>query len=180
MKKIFLTLFAVFSLLACEGPVGPPGPPGQSEGGLLGTVFEIENVDFNAGNEYSFLGVFNDFVPADMIVLSSDIVLVYLLETTTQNGDDVWSLMPQTFYLSGGGIVQYNFNHTLQDFEIYLHGNGDLNALGPEFTQNQIFRVVILPADYAQTMQVDITDYQAVMTSLKIQNPTFEIQRIEK
>lgn len=182
MKKLAFTLFTLIALTACEGPQGlpgPPGPPGSSDN-IIGTVFEIENVDFNAGNNFSFLGYYADFIPPSIEVYPSDVVLIYLLESVTQDGRDVWSLIPQTFFLGGGATMQYNYNHTLEDFEIYLQGNVDLTTLDPAFTQNQIFRIAILPADYATSMNLDITNYQAVMSVLKTNNPDFEVIRLEK
>ena len=84
------------------------------------------------------------------------------------NGNDIWSLMPQTFYMTDGGILEYNFNHTDEDFAIYLNGNGNFANLDPSYTQDQIFRIAILPADFAQNNNVDITNIYDVMSALEI------------
>lgn len=181
MKKLFALLFASTLLISCEGDPGPPGLPGpQGPQGpyIVGTVFEIANVDFTPNNDYSFYGFFYDYIPADIEIYASDVVLIYLHEGVA-NGNDVWSLLPQTFYLQDG-ILEYNYNHTVEDFFIYLHGTHDLNFLPSGYTQNQIFRVAILPADFAISGKVDISNYNSVVSELKTANPEFEVITIEK
>ncbi|MUP45468.1 collagen-like protein [Gramella sp. BOM4] len=160
MKK-FLSLFAIFSLflVACEGDQGPPGPPGQDGINVVGQTFEIT---FDFDDEYS------EFVtiPDGIEVLESDIILVYLLESV-EDGADVWSPLPQTFYFDDGE-VQYNYNHTTFDVNIYLHGRIDLNTLGTAFTDDQTFRMVVVPSDFALDSGVDINSYQAVKTALDL------------
>lgn len=175
MKNLIFAIFSVIVLTSCEGDQGPQGPQGPY---IVGTVFEIGGVNFNPGNDFSFLGFYSDYIPAGIEVYSSDIVLIYLLEKVV-DGNDVWSLMPQTFYLSGG-TMQYNYNHTLQDFEIYLQGNINLTALDPSFTQNQVFRIAVLPADFASSAKIDITNYDSVAAAIKAENPAFEVHRVEK
>ncbi|WBL23590.1 hypothetical protein [Zunongwangia sp. HRR-M8] len=166
MKKIFTLLFATTFLFAsCSddgepGPQGPQGPPGED--GLIGTTLE-KTVTFTAP-EYS---IFYNF-PKDVDVFGSDAVLVYLLEKE-DDGKDVWTLLPQTFYLEGGGQMQYNYNHTLDDVNIYLQGNIALETLGEDFTVDQTFRIVIVPSGVlAKNNNIDISDYKAVMKASNI------------
>ncbi|HET8884867.1 MAG TPA: collagen-like protein [Salinimicrobium sp.] len=163
MKKLFTLLLVTSILISCTGEQGPPGPQGPY---IVGNVFEIENVDFNVSNDFSFFGYFNEFIP-QVEIYTSDVVLVYLWEGM-DNGNDIWSLMPQTFYMTDGGILEYNFNHTDEDFAIYLNGNGNFANLDPSYTQDQIFRIAILPADFAQNNNVDITNIYDVMSALEI------------
>ena len=85
-----------------------------------------------------------------MEVLETDIVLVYILwdQTEDDNGVpvDIWRLLPQTRLLDQG-ILQYNFDHTFFDVNIFLEANFDLGTLAAGDTDNQIFRVAIIPAD---------------------------------
>lgn len=171
MKKLIFTLVCAVVFSACEGDQGPPGPAGPY---VVGTVFEIDNVYFNPGNDYSFLGFYYDYIPANIEIYPSDVVLIYLYEGT-DNGNDIWSLMPQTFYLDGGAIAEYNYNHTVNDFQIFLSGNVNLDTLPPEFTQNQIFRIAILPADFATDPNVDLSNMQSVIENLESGNPKFQV-----
>lgn len=180
MKNVFIAIFGLLVLTSCEGDRGPQGPPGPQGPYIVGTVFEIANVNFNPGNNYSFIRNFYDYVPGDIEIYDSDVVLIYLNEGVANNGNDIWSLMPQTFFLSGGGSMQYNYNHTLTDFEIYLHGNVNLDALPLNLTQNQIFRIAILPAELAQNTEIDITDYNSVISAMQAENPDFEVHKLEK
>ena len=145
MKKLLL-IIAVFSGLlfsSCEGDPGPPGQPGIN---ILGQVYEV-NVDFNASNGYQELVVF----PSNIEVYESDVVLVYWLEEVVPDGNggtiDVWSQLPQTIYLDQGSF-QYTFNHTFLDVLLFLQGDFDLGLLGNIFTNDQIFRIAIVPSEY--------------------------------
>ena len=88
--------------------------------------------------------------PTTVEVLETDIVLVYILwdQTEDDNGVpvDIWRLLPQTRLLDQG-ILQYNFDHTFFDVNIFLEANFDLGTLAAGDTDNQIFRVAIIPAD---------------------------------
>lgn len=186
MKRIFsLALVACFILTSCSsddrgprGPEGPPGPPGDD--GLIGTVFEVDG-DFNAGNDYSLFRTYSDFT--DVEVFETDVVQVYLHvgQDTEVDGAplDIWRALPQTYY-EGEGSVIYNYDYTFLDINIFLDSNLDLASLGPEFTDNQIFRVAIIPASvFSENRNLDINDYQEVMSTLKIQEkdiPVLELQ----
>ncbi|MDC7996195.1 collagen-like protein [Altibacter sp. HG106] len=149
MKHI-LTLFALFSIglfTSCEGDPGPPGPPGEPGINILGQVFEA-NVTFNNGNGFQQLIT----IPSDIEVFESDVILVYWLEEVVGDGSggtlDVWSQLPQTIYLDGGGSFQYTFNHTFLDVLLFLQGDIDLDTLGSGFTDDQIFRIAVVPSEF--------------------------------
>jgi hypothetical protein len=167
--QIFFLLALVF-LFACRGEQGPPGPPGQDgfDGtSLLGSVFEIEG-DFIPENEFSLYFEF----PNTIEVYESDVVLVYLLWEVTDDLD-VWRLLPQTIVLDDG-ILQYNFDHTFVDVRIFLDGNIDFNTLLPAEALGQVFRIVVLPADFAKINSLDINDYNAMMKSLGLHQDAVE------
>ena len=142
MKNIllFCALFSTIILTSCEGDPGPPGEPGVN---ILGQVFEA-TVDLNSNNDYSQIVSF----PNNVEVFESDVVLVYLLEGVTTNGDDIWSQLPQTFFLPQGTFL-YSFDHTFFDVRLFLDGNFDLSTLGSQFTNDQIFRIAIVPSEFA-------------------------------
>ena len=91
-------------------------------------------------------------------------VLVYILwEVVNVNGKntDVWRLMPQTVILNDG-ILQYNFDYTVADVKIFLEGTTDFNKLLPAETDNQVFRIVVLPADFLSKKSGDIIDFNSL------------------
>ncbi|CDF77812.1 conserved hypothetical protein [Formosa agariphila KMM 3901] len=162
MKHIIALFCLALVFTACEGDQGPTGPPGQDGlDGEVGAAFEIE-VDFNAANNYTISQFYGfDIVP-------SDAVLVYI-SWETIDGQEYWRLVPQTHYFENGGILTYNYDFTDEDFAIFLTSpNVDLNTLDNEFTQNQLFRVVIVPADYIGG--VDTSNLDAVIEASKIES----------
>jgi len=154
MKKIISLLFitALF-LTSCEGPVGPPGPPGNDGGLIVAQAFEIE-VDFTAANNYEIIEAYG------FEVLSYDVTLVYNAWETDNSGNPIWRLLPQIVEFDEGQL-QYNFDFTQQDVRIFLDGDIDFDLLGNEWTQNQLFRVVVIPADNVGS--VDINNLEAVL-----------------
>lgn len=145
MKKVllFLSVSTLLFLSSCEGDQGPQGEPGIN---ILGQVFET-TVDFTESNNYSRLVSFPSYVE----VYESDVILVYLLEGVTSNGDDIWSQLPQTFFVPQGTLI-YNFDHTFFDVQLFLYADfSDLSTLGPEFTNNQTFRIAVVPSEFAKT-----------------------------
>ena len=148
MKKIFSTFIITVTLVlsACQGDQGPPGQDGVN---ILGSIFET-TVDFTGNNNYSNLIT----IPADIEVFESDVILVYLLEDVVPDGQggtlDVWSQLPQTFF-PGQGTLVYNFDHTFIDVRLFLGADFDLNTLGSDFTNDQTFRIAILPAEFGDS-----------------------------
>lgn len=164
MKKLFFTLaISIFFLSSCEGPQGPPGLDGIN---ILGQTFE-RTVNFQYNNQNGLQEVLVQ-IPNSVEVYESDAILVYRLEGQLPDNVDIWSLIPQNFFLGNGDIIQYVYNHTFFDVQILIDGNFDLFTLGPAFTQNQTFRFVVVPSDFATTSGVDINDYNAVMSVLNI------------
>jgi hypothetical protein len=147
MKKIFLLIAITGSLIlsSCQGDPGPPGAPGIN---ILGQVFEV-TVNFTTGNDFSRLVT----IPSNVEVFESDVILVYWLEDVVPDGTggtlDVWSQLPQTIYLDSGGSFQYTFNHTFIDVLLFLQGDVDLSTLGSGFTIDQVFRIAIVPSEFA-------------------------------
>jgi hypothetical protein len=174
MKQIKLLLGSLLAILilSCEGPSGPPGPPGFDgvdgvDGvNILGQVLEIEG-SFSPGNDYS---LFYEF-PTTIEVFESDVVLVYILwdQTVDGNGEavDIWRLLPQTRILNQG-LLQYNYDFTFLDVSVFLESDFDLGTLAPGDTDNQIFRIAIVPAEFAQGAKLDTSNIVEVMNSLNV------------
>jgi hypothetical protein len=150
LMRYFTSLLLVLSLfmVSCEGPQGipgPPGPPGADGGIFAASAFEIV-LNFNAGNNYEFIE------PYGFEVLESDVTLVYLLWENF-DGTDIWRLCPQNVFFPEG-ILTYNYDFTQTDVRFFLDGTIDFNILNPDFTQNQVFRVVVVPADNVDGVDV--------------------------
>ncbi|WP_127846404.1 hypothetical protein [Psychroflexus aestuariivivens] len=164
MKKISTILLGILFLISCEGdrgPAGPPGPPGSGEA-IIGNIYEIE-ADLLPQNNYAT----NYEFPLDVEVFESDVVMVYLLEEQISDSSgpvDVWTPLPQSFFFNDGSQVVYNFNHTFFDVKIFLNGNTNLDTLPDAFIFNQIFRIAILPADFAENNpNVNLNNLESVM-----------------
>lgn len=187
MKKVILFASIIVSafFVSCQGPVGPEGleglpgqqgPKGDPGVNILGSVFDIEGT-FNTGNDYR---IYFEF-PTDKIeVFESDAVLVYRLwETVTVDNETlpVWRLLPQTQFLPQGAL-QYNFDHTFLDVSVFIDTQFDRTTLEPRWTQNQTFRVVVLPADFAKAARmsknIDFSDYNEVKELLQLEGRTIE------
>lgn len=136
-----MSLLLVLSLMACKGDRGPQGPAGIN---ILGQVFET-TINFGPGNNFS---AFIDF-PSNVEVYESDAVLVYLLEEVVDGDIDVWTPLPQTYFINGQGTMIYSFNHTFLDLKIFLDGDFPLEELPPSFTQDQTFRIAVVPSEFA-------------------------------
>jgi len=159
MKKT-LVLIAILILTGCEGssgPVGPEGPPGP-----VGQGFEV-TANFNDSNNYSQLFDF----PSNVEALDTDIVVVYLLYSVDQQtAKDVWQQLPASFFFDDGSELQYSFDHTSSDVQIFLAGTADFSTLGADYTQDQVFRVAILPVDYVQSSKIDLNNMKAVTQAI--------------
>ena len=145
---LFLALSTTVFLTSCEGPQGPPGLDGIN---ILGQVFEVTtNFSFNpeTGLQESLIQI-----PNDIEVYESDVILVYRLEKVVNDGNgstaDAWAPLPQNFFFTNGDIIQYIFNHTFFDVELLIDGNFNLATLGTDFTSDQVFRIAIVPAEFA-------------------------------
>ncbi len=178
MKKIITVLFiSVFALTSCGddgaiGPQGPQGPAGEDGFDGLGYTFE-ETVTLEYFSDVNIYSTFIN-IPENVITIDpdADAVLIYRLnvvEATNGGSLDTWSLIPQNFFLDEG-IIQYVYNHTVNDVEVIIDGNFNLSTLGSQFVENQTFRVVVIPSssNFAQTTGLDTSNLDAVMHALDL------------
>jgi hypothetical protein len=190
MKKLSLVLGCLFALLfiACEGPQGPPGfdgfdgldgrdgIDGQDGVNILGKVIDIEGT-FSAENDYGLLFEF----PQTIEVFETDVVLVYLLwdQTEDSNGEavDIWRLLPQTRILDQG-LLQYNYDHTFLDVNIFLESDFDLGTLQSGDTDNQVFRIAVLPAETAQGSKLDLSNVYNVMGRINVDEQNIQLIKV--
>ena len=177
MKKltsILLIAAAALILGACEGPVGPVGPPGEDGYNFLGSVFEIQG-DFTRSNNYT---LYKEF-PNNIEVYESDVVLAYILWETT-DGLDVWRLMPQSVFIRNNdlyGEIVYNFDYTYADIQIFLEFTIPEDELLPSETNNQIFRIAILPADFVA--KNDVSTFSSLIQSPELELKSFDLTNTE-
>ena len=128
---------------------------------ILAEVFEV-TTSFNPTNNYSKLITLNP------PLYRGDMVLVYRLFGVI-NGQDLWRQLPQAVYLQQGEL-NYNFDFTRNDINIFLESDFDLTTLGAAWSQNQVFRVVIIPGYLSNknSKAVDFNDYNAVVNAFNI------------
>ena len=179
----FLTLF----LISCEGDPGPPGRDGlngfdgvDGEPGIQGQVFEVNgvNLDYEPNdNLFSTALAFQDYTAFE--VLPNDAVLVYRFDGVVgfEDGSEsnAWGLLPQNFFFDEG-TLQYVTSHTQKDVQILIDGNFDLSQISTDFTDDQIFRIVIVPGVAASNAKMDRSNIASVMSSLGISED--QVQKI--
>jgi hypothetical protein len=170
-RKLIPILFLFAALLqGCSDPGrdgldGRDGVDGKDGVNIVGTTFDVTGVNFNAANNYSASFTF----PTNKVeVFESDAVLVYrewASQADPTGAISVWRLLPQTVIM-GSSLLQYNFDHTFTEAYFYLDGNVNKATLATSWTQNQKFRVVIIPSDFTKRKNaeqaVDYSDYEAV------------------
>lgn len=185
MKKLIkiCSIIISFLMISCgvdgvdgyDGYDGRDGIDGQDGVTILGKVIDIEG-DFTANNDYAIFYEFTDSIE----VFETDVVLVYILfdQTEDSNGDaiDIWRLIPQTIILDQG-LLQYNYDHTFLDVNIFLDANFDLSTLQAGDTDNQVFRIAVLPAESTGKSSIDRSDINAVMSSLGVTEK--DVMRVE-
>ena len=165
MKKIitFLAIAGLFTLQSCS--VNDDAPYVDND--TISEVFEV-TTSFNSNNGFSSLVTFNP------PIFASDVVLVYHLYAV-ENGEDIWRLMPHTYYLSDGKELDFNFDYSKLSVNIFLDANFTQSTIPASWTQNQTFRIAIIPANFAKTVNKNNID--AVMAALKVNES--EIQNIK-
>jgi hypothetical protein len=166
-KKLIPLLLVVIALFqGCRGPEGPQGPIGDE---LIGTTIDLVDVNFTAANNFEYSMSWDQ---AELEVYESDAILIYSNWKTVTSGNqevDAFRLLPITEFMDNG-ILTYNYDHTINDFSIFLDGTVNMNTLDTDYTRNQEFRIVVVPSGFAQRAngELDYKDYNAVVKALNI------------
>ena len=152
MRKIFLLLSVVGTLAftSCNND------DDRIDNDTISEVFEVTNVNFVDTGDYTVT------IPLDPTIYSSDVVLVYRLSGTDPLGDDIWEQVPTRYYLDEG-TLDYFTDFSVNSVAIYLDADFD-PILRQDFSLNQVFRIVIVPGYFSDT--VNVNDYDAVMSAL--------------
>ncbi|MDD2986300.1 hypothetical protein [Flavobacterium sp.] len=156
MKKITLILVLI-GMITLQGCTIEENSGYDND--TFSKVFEVTR-SFSPQNDFSSLITFNP------PIFSSDVVLVYILWDVQNDGTPVWRLMPQTVQLFEGDL-QYNYDFTRFDVNLFISSlDFDVAFIDPVWTQNQTFRIVLVPASFGGKM--DYTNYENVMQKLKL------------
>lgn len=158
MRKITLVLAFIGMITLNSCTVNEVDNTSQYDNDTIAEVFEV-TTSFGLSNNYSRLVTFNP------PIYSSDMVLVYHLYDVI-NGADVWRIMPQTYYFDNGAELDYNFDFTKYDVNLFLDSNVSLNSFTSGWTQNQTFRLVVVPGAFTNRMSVDYSDYNKTIEML--------------
>ncbi|WP_282165407.1 collagen-like protein [Cellulophaga baltica] len=176
MKKAIqlLGMFSIVLFVSCSGSDGVNGANGldglDGEDGINAQVFEVDgvNFDYEANNNWFATRLtFNDFTNFE--ILESDAILVYRFDGEVDLSDgpaNNWSLIPQNFFVNQG-TIQYTFAHNFVDMDLFIDGNFDMTTLSDDFTQNQFFRIVILPGDFLSS-KLDKSNMAAVLNAINV------------
>ena len=171
MKKIASLLFVVSLILtSCTGEQGPPGYDGyDGQDGLDGVNFVGQSfertIDFLPPNYEQYI-----VIPSTIELLETDMTLVYVLwEQDPVTGNDVWRLIPQTVFTDSGELFQYNYDYSFDEVRLFIDAplNFDRNNLSTAATLNQTFRIVVLPVDFIDSINLDVTNYNDVIEYLQ-------------
>lgn len=176
MKKIgvYIGVFLSLFIIACEGPQGPPGFDG-----IDGSIFEAEafeiNVDMTLNSDTNTYEYLATNYSNGITVLENDVVLIYRLEEV-DNGVDIWRQLPQPI-ITENGTSFYNFDFTAGDYSIYLEPEFDANLVPIDLTDNQWFRIVIIPAKILNSSNLDKTNLSSLLQNIGIEEN--EIEKFE-
>lgn len=158
MKKyfsLFLAAIVALFVVSCNDSTSNP----TQDDDTYSTTYDI-TASFAPDNngDYTISRTFNTPIPA------SDVILVYR-KSGTDGGNTVWQQIPRTLFLNEGEL-DYDFDFTRADVQLYAGGTIDLGAQSSTFKNtylnNQTFRIVIVPSA-AGKAKVDYSDYNAVI-----------------
>jgi len=160
MKKITLMLAVIGMMTLQSCTVNEDKGPDND---TISVVWEYGNVNFQP-NSYSVVLNF------PYTIVSSDMVLIYRLTGTTNQGSDIWKLMPESYFFDDG-TLDYRFSNdfTRVDAEVRLEGF-DLAGLPSNIRLNQILRVVVIPGYFGNRLanEVDFAEYKATLQAFNI------------
>jgi hypothetical protein len=161
MKKITLVL-AFIGMITLQSCTVNEDNGNGIDNDTIGEVWEYNNnVNFLFSNNYTS----TLFFPRQ--TYNSDMILLYRLDGVV-NGQDIWKIMPQTFYFNDGTLdFRYDFEFTTTKAVVYLEGF-DLEGISTAFRTNQVIRVVVVPGFFGKNGTIDYSDYNSVINAYNI------------
>lgn len=164
MSKKIILLFAIVGATvfsSCEGPQGDTGYSAES------AVLEYQNVDLNSGNNFAFA--------QNISTNLEDNIVVYRLSGTINPQTPIWQPIPRTIYLDNGLELDYDYDFSRIDFTIFAVGNYDIST-SPELLNNQTFRVVIIPGNFAnKSSNIKEMDYDTLIAKYNIDDSKVKV-----
>ena len=119
-------------------------------------VYDVKNANFSlVDGVYQIARTFNN------PMYETDMLLAYMQVGSTNNNSPIWQQIPITFYLDDGNEVDYNYDFSRYDFVIYA--GGTFNLGGSSYISNKTFRILLVPASYGKSSNVDYSDYDSVV-----------------
>ncbi len=111
-------------------------------------IFE-RNVNFNFDAQSNQLGTIINY-PSNFQSREDDLVIVFLQNGIDNTGFPLWDALPRTFFLDDRQII-YNFNYSVDRIEILIDDSNrlDRTSIPAEFTDNQLFRIAVLPGQFS-------------------------------
>ncbi len=128
---------------------------------LIGQTYEVQGSFVEYGEEYGNFNIYYK-LPNNSII-DGDAVLVYAL-WGNDGGYDIWVPLPKTIY-RGVDVVEYSYDYTLADVSIYLFTTNE-GILDASYLDNQIFRIVVVPAKLMTNKTIDLNSYESVINGL--------------
>lgn len=169
MKKIGILLFCMsFFLVSCSSD------DDFVDTDTIGVAFEV-TANFNESNDY------RESYIIDPPLISGDMVLIYRRDP--QQTADVWELLPTAnffFFNEEGainGFINYRYEFSPSNYDIILEFDTP-EPIATSFTNNQLFRVVIVPSDLVQSFNSDFKDINEVLSKLSINESDIENIRL--
>ncbi len=168
MKKIisllFLSVFALF-LVSCDTD---DDNNNYTDNDTYPQVVDItENFKNSDGANADYLYGINKTFASPLY--NTDVILIYRRDSSS--GTAVWKLLPKTYYFGSTNALDYTFDFTVNDVQIYADANFNLTAQDSSFKNtylnNQTFRVVFIPAS-GKGVDIDYNDYNAVIQGFNI------------
>ncbi|MFV0346920.1 MAG: hypothetical protein ACK5IQ_11840 [Bacteroidales bacterium] len=179
MKKqltaISTALLIVLLMSSCEGPQGLPGRDGTDGADGSNTIGETLEVKANFLSRYDYI----EKITLDPEIYNGNAIFVYWLSS---ENPDVWRPLPHTIYFEDNNELDYTFDYTLSDVQIYL---GFTYTTPPDaYALDQIFRIVIIPSELIQSTtglneeNLKSMEYNELMSTLKDSNISFKERTI--